>query len=118
MALAEQVYAQSLLLAGELEPRQEVLLQGFSAAAERRLRGKLRPGVAAEDCGENFIMAAALYALAMLLRAGGDADVASFSVGDISVSRRDGESGAQRLTAQADGLLAGYLADSLSFRGV
>lgn len=118
MTLTERIYAQSLLLAGRLEPRQEMILQGFCAAAERKLRGRLRPDVTVEECGEDFVMAAALYALAMASEIRSTAEAESFSVGDISVTCRDGKSTAKSLTDQADRLLAPYMVDGFSFQGV
>lgn len=118
MTLTERIYAQSLLLAGKLEPRQETILRGVCAAVERELRGRLRPDVTAEDCGENFVMAASLYALALTFNIRSAAEAESFSVGDISVTCRDGERAAKSLTDQADRLLAPYLKDGFSFRGV
>ena len=55
MMLSEQVYAQALLLAGELEERQSQLLQILCTAATSSLESRLRDGITAEDCKADFI---------------------------------------------------------------
>ena len=115
-----------LTLAAEItgaEP-EDPLLRALCAAAEAGWRGRLRPGVAAEDCGEAFPCAAAFTAAAdcLLSRAGGG-DVASFTVGAVSVKTREGAGGgsslAEALRDAAERLMAPYgeLGD-LSFLGV
>lgn len=68
---------------------ERALLEPLCAAAEDFWRGRLREGVAPEDCGEALICAAAFTAAANLA-AGSGGGVASFSAGDVSVKLQDG----------------------------
>ena len=70
MTVSEQVYAQALLLAGDLEERQSQLLQILCTAAASSLESRLREGITPEDCKADFVAAASLYALASLGRVG------------------------------------------------
>ena len=84
-------------------------------AAETELAGRLRPGLTPEDCESAFVPAAAWMVLAWLQA--GEAGVASFTAGDLTI-RRTGQ-GAAELTAQAERLMAPYLVDGgFSFQGV
>ena len=113
-----------LTLAAEIAgaEAEDPLLAALCAAAEAAWRGRLRPGVAAEDCGEAFPCAAAFTAAAdcLLSRAGGDA--ASFTVGAVSVKTREGGSGAdlaEALRQAAERIMAPYgEPEGFSFRGV
>ena len=101
---------------------EDPLLTALCAAAETAWRGRLRPSVTAEDCGEAFLCAAAFTAAAdyLLSRAGGDA--ASFTVGAVSVKTREGGSGAdlaEALRQAAERIMAPYgEPEGFSFRGV
>lgn len=77
----------AVILTGAAEDRQ-VLLTALCAAARQRWQARLREGVAAEDCGQAFVCAAAFSAAAEFLTGeGGNAAAASsFSAGEISVS--------------------------------
>ena len=66
MSLTEQIYAQALLLAGDLEEKQAKLLEVLCTAATRSLTARLRDGITPEDCKADFVAAASLYALASL----------------------------------------------------
>ena len=66
MTLTEQIYAQALLLAGELEQRQTELLKVLCQGANNALAGRLRDGLTPEDCKADFIAAASLFALSAL----------------------------------------------------
>lgn len=93
--------------AGETE---RALLELLCAAAEAAWRDRLREGVAAEDCGEALICAAAFTAAADL--AGGGGGVASFSAGDVSVKVQDGGERlktAQSLRRSAERLMEPYV---------
>ena len=84
--------AKALSGAGEDE---EPLLGSLCLAAEARWKGRLRPGVTVEGCGEAFPCAAAFTAAADLAvdRGGG---VAGFTAGSVTVQvRGPAESAAQ-----------------------
>ena len=120
MTLSEQVYAQALLLAGELDERQSQLLQVLCSAATSSLESRLRDGITAEDCKADFIAAASLYALASLGDVEETVQVEEFKAGDLtvrqSISGRDAASNC--LQRQADMMILPYLKDRFSFLGV
>lgn len=93
--------------AGEAE---RALLEPLCAAAEAMWLGRLREDVAAEDCGEALICAAAFTAAADLAGSGGS--VASFSAGDVSVKIQGGGErlkAAESLRQSAARLMEPYL---------
>ena len=120
MTVNEQVYAQALLLAGDLEERQSQLLQMLCAAAASSLEARLRDGITSEDCKADFIAAASLYALASLGNMEETVQVEEFKAGDLTVrqsgSGRDAASNC--LQRQADMIILPYLKDRFSFLGV
>ena len=120
MMLKEQVYAQALLLAGELDSRQSQLLQVLSFAAASSLTSRLRDGITPEDCKADFIAAASLYALANLGDAEETVQVEEFQAGDLTIRKcgqvRDAAS--RCLERQAEMMMLPYLKDRFSFMGV
>ena len=120
MMLKEMVFAQALLLAGELEPRQTELLRVLCDGAVSALSAQLREGITPEDCKADFIAAAGLYALAALGSAEESGGVEEFKAGDLTVkksaSSRDAAS--RCLEIQAQRILAPFLKDRFSFMGV
>ena len=110
-------YAKMLGDAGEAElPLLEVLCE----AAELELAGRLKNGLAVEDCGGAFPVAAAWMALAGLYGGRGGGEPSSWTAGAVSVSggSSDGEQ-ADTLRGQAERLMAPYLRDDgFYFRGV
>lgn len=110
-------YAKVLGDAGEEElPLLEVLCE----TAEAELRGRLKAGVSAEDCGGAFPAAAAWMALAGLYGGRGGGEPTSWTAGAVSVSGgvSAGEQ-ARTLREQAERLMAPYLRDDgFCFRGV
>lgn len=120
MTLSEQVYAQALLLAGDLEERQSQLLQILCTAATASLKVRLRDGITPEDCKADFVAAASLYALASLGDVEETVQVEEFKAGDLTVrqnrERRDAASNC--LQRQADMMILPYLKDRFSFMGV
>ena len=119
MMLSEQVYAQALLLAGELEQRQSQLLRILCTAATSSLESRLRDGITPEDCKADFVAAASLYALAALHEAGKTGDLEEFRAGDLTVRRSSGMDTSSRcLQRQADLIIQPFLKDSFAFVGV
>ena len=120
MMLSEQVYAQALLLAGDLEERQSHLLQVLCSAAVSSLVSRLRDGITPEDCKADFIAAASLYALASLGDVEENVQVEEFKAGDLTVrqsrDRRDAASNC--LQRQAEMMIQPYLKDHFAFLGV
>lgn len=118
MILEDQIFAQALVLAGELEERQEQLLRLLTRAAGASLAKRLAPGLTPEDCRADFIAASALFALAALAEADPAGVPEQFSVGDVTVKRSSDNPAANCLRNQAELMLAPYVADRFSFLGV
>ena len=120
MSLSQQVYAQALLLAGQLDERQSQLLQVLCMAAASSLEARLRDGITPEDCKADFIAAASLYALASLGDVEETVQVEEFQAGDLTLrqssDRRDAASNC--LQRQADMMILPYLKDRFTFLGV
>ena len=106
---------QILALCRAMGAGREELLLPLTRAVQRELAGRLRQGVAPEDCGPAFPLAAAMTAMERLCGMTGGGEIASFTAGDLTVRRETGKS----LSAQAEGLLAPWLGDTgFVFRGV
>ncbi len=117
MTLVQQVYAQSVLLSGVEESTQGQLLQLFCRSAVTSLTARLRPGMTPEDCRADFIAAAALYALAAFSEVEDFAELCHIQLGDLTV-KRNGGAAAKCLRSQAGLIMAPYVKDRFSFRGV
>ena len=116
--MTDQVYARALLMAGDLDGRQQDLLRVLCAANGSALEARLRDSLTLEDCREEFITAAGLYALADL---GGFEEVSEFKAGDLTVKtgeRQDRDQSAAALRQCAETLMMPYLKDRFSFLGV
>ena len=120
MMLQSQVFAQAMLLAGELDPRQTRLLQVLCGGAASSLASRLRDGLTPEDCKADFIAAASLYALAALGDTDENIQVEEFRAGDLTV-RKGGtvrDAASRCLQRQAEMMILPYLKDRFSFMGV
>ena len=118
MTLTEQIFAQALLLAGELEQKQMDLLQVLCQGAGSSLASRLRDGLTPEDCKADFVAAASLFALSALSMADEESAVEMFQAGDLSVRRRSRDAASNCLRNQAELMIAPYLKDRFSFMGV
>ena len=120
MTLTEQVFAQAVLLAGDLEDRQRDLLSLLCIAATSSLSSRLREGLTPEDCRADFVAAASLFALAAMNEADDKMTLEEFKAGDLTVkqgnSSRDAAS--RCLFHQAELMITPYLKDRFSFMGV
>lgn len=98
------------------------LLETLCAAAEREAAGRLREGVAPEDCASSFTCAAAMLAAAGLTAGRSSGGVEQFSAGDVSLRLKDsGGSGetADALRYRAECLMRRYWTDgTFAFAGV
>jgi len=120
MMLREQVFAQALLLAGEVDQRKTRLLQVLCGAATASLASRLREGITPEDCKADFVAAARLYALASLGDVDENIQVEEFQAGDLTV-RKGGtvrDTASRCLERQAEMMILPYLKDRFSFMGV
>lgn len=118
MNLTEQVCTQAMLLAGDLEPRQEELLKLLCGAAVSSLKARLRSGLRAEDCLADFVAAASLYALATMSTQTDMGQLERITAGDITLQRSGSDAAANCLRYQAGLIIAPYLKDSFTFQGV
>ena len=104
------------LCAGE---RDEELLRTVCVSAIQCLNGQLRPGLAPEDCGEAFPLAAAWMAADWMQGGSGLDGITALSAGDISIRREGGGQTGGTMSRQAIELMAPYLADrGFAFWGV
>ena len=119
MTLTEQVFAQAVLLAGELDERQRDLLSLLCIAATTSLNLRLRDGLTPDDCRADFVAAASLYALAAMNEADENMAVEEFKAGDLTVRKGCSADTASRcLQRQADMIIGPYLKDSFCCTGV
>lgn len=93
----------------------EEKLNFFCKAAEAELGARLREELCAEDCGEDYITAAALLAAAMYCEsAGNDGNVQSYTAGAVSVkigSLAERAASAAKMRRQAESIMAPYMTD-------
>lgn len=118
MTLKEQVFAQAALLAGQLAGQRLEMLDVLCTATVASLTARLRPGLTPEDCKADFIAAASLYALAALNEVGDTDRLEEISAGDLTLRKSSADAAANCLRNQAEIMIAPYLKDRFSFRGV
>lgn len=99
---------------------EQPLLTAMCTAAMAELTGRLRKGLAPEDCGDAFPCAAALLAASRMLPCRGGGSVEQFSVGDVSVRTGGGIcETAAALRRQAESMLTAFCGDGeFAFLGV
>lgn len=105
--MVERVLALAKSL-GPVSGGEETLLENLCREACRRLDGRLREGVTAEQCADAYVTAAAWLALAGLNGSGGTG-VSRFSAGDLTIEKDGGAQGG--LEARAWDLMRPYLRD-------
>ena len=119
MILRDQVYAQALLLAGELEDNEGDILSVLCTAATASLSARLREGLRPEDCRADFVAAASLYALAELNAVKDGAAMEQITAGDLTMRKSASADPASKvLRNQAQLVIDPYLKDTFCFRGV
>lgn len=118
MSLTDQVFAQACLLAGDMERREQELLRLLSAAAASSLQARLRPGLTPEDCRADFVAAASLFALSSMSVLADAGNPGEMKIGDVTLKRDSADAASKCLHNQAELIIAPYLADRFSFRGV
>lgn len=93
------------------------LVERLCLAAYSEFSRRLKDGITPEDCKESFVTACALFASAMYLDTV-SAGEGSYTAGQVSVSAPGGD-GTKALKAQAESMLAPYIADDgFEFIGV
>jgi len=118
MNLTDQIFAQALLLSGGLGARQEAMLKLLCRGAANSLERRLREGLTPEDCKADFVAAASLYALAALSGADEMDNMERITMGDLTLERSKTDTASNCLHNQAELIIAPYLKDRFSFRGV
>ena len=114
--MTEEIFTIAKALVSPTEA-EEGVLQRLCAGAERELRSALRDGVAAEDCADLFLCAAAWLAAANLV--GSRNETGAVRVGDISVGGGSWGDAALRMRRQAWKIMAPYCGgDGFAFVGV
>ena len=118
--MTAQVYSRALSLAGALEERQKQALEAFCGVCISGLNGRLRSGLTPDDCGDDFITAAGLMALAAMEQVAADAPVSQIVAGDFTVKKDtvSREAASACLMQQAERIMAPYLKDRFAFLGV
>ena len=120
MTLTEQIIAHAVLMAGELTEHQSRVLEVLCEAAASSLSARLRDGLTPDDCKADFIAAASLTALAALAAASGEVPVEQITAGDFTIKKGSVsyDAASNCLRQQAEMMIAPYLKDRFSFRGV
>ena len=118
MSLSQQVYAQAVILAGDLTDRQRRVLEALCTAGTAALTARLRNGLTPADCKADFIAAASLMALAALDGVDEDRRVEQITAGDLTIRKGSRAAAVNCLHTQAELMMAPYLKDRFSFRGV
>ena len=118
MSLAEQIYAQALVLTQDSTQMNLPMLEVLCRSAENTVQRKLREGITPEDCKADFIAAASLLALAALSEQDEVAQVEQIRTGDLTLRRGSPDTAACCLRYQAELMMAPYLQDKFLFAGV
>ena len=120
MMLNEQVFANALLLAGEVTEQQSRILEVLCNASTSSLKTRLRDGLTPDDCKADFIASASLMALAALAGVSGDVPVEQITAGDFTIRKGtiSYDAASNCLRNQAELMMAPYLKDNFTFRGV
>ncbi len=115
--MQDRIFARAVELTGEEDRKKQDQLRILCETAALTLKGRLREGVTPNDCGEAFVMAAALYAVAAAAEM--DRDAAEFRAGDLTVKQRqDRETMARTLRAHGEELMGPYVKDRFLFTEV
>lgn len=119
--MTEEIFELAKVL-GHVSTEREEALRRLCTAAEEELRGRMREGIAPEDCEAAFCMGGAWIALAGLCAGAGAERVEEFSTGGLTIRQGGGAEFLERgagLRKQAELVMAPYLDDQgFSFAGV
>lgn len=116
MILEDQIYAQALVLAGQLSQEQDALLRVLCRVTRTGLESRLRSGISPEDCRADLVAAGSLLALAALSES--DSCPERFTAGELTIQRGSSSAAARCLRSQAELILVPYVRDSFTFLGV
>ena len=121
MILKDQVFAQAVLLAGEMDVEKMDLLSILCSVSTASLAARLREGLSPEDCREEFVAAASLYALAAMNSVNEETKLQEFKAGDLTIKEGGGaakDAASRCLEKQAEMVIGPYLKDRFLFAGV
>ena len=120
MKLTDQVLAQALLLAGQLEDRQQTVLRALCNSVTVSLSNRLREGLTPDDCKADFVAAASLLALAALASVAEDVPAEQITAGDFTIKKagKSHDAATNCLRNQAELMIAPYPKDRFLFVGV
>jgi hypothetical protein len=116
MTLEDQIYAQALVLTGDLTQQQDALLRVLCRVARNAVAGRLRSNLTPEDIQSDFISACSLTALAALSE--GDSQPERITAGELTIHHGNANAAAKCLRGQAELILIPYVRDSFAFLGV
>ena len=118
--MIQQVFTRAKHLAGELTEQQTLILEALCSASTSALTVRLREGITPEDCGNDFVIAAGLMALAAMAGVSADIPTEQITAGDFSIRKGSVryDNVADCLRAQAEQIMVPYVADRFSFQGV
>ena len=118
MTMSDQIFAQTLLMAGPVEEGEQELLASLCELAQLQLRSRLRPGITPEDCRADFAAAAGLYALAEFDEIRRQREPVSMTLGDVTLRRTSQDPAVTCLRIQADMIMSSFLKDRFAFARV
>lgn len=118
MTLTERVYTHARIMAHDLPEENQALLEAVCRAATADLKNRLRSGVEPEDCLEDFVTAAGMYAMAAMSDVTDLGQLEQVTAGDLTLRRKETDAAATCLRTQAAMLMAPYLEADFLFRGV
>jgi hypothetical protein len=112
------VYTQALLMLPDLLAENRTILEAVCRAASVALAARLRSNLTPEDCREDFVMAASMYAVAAMSEITDVGQLEQVTAGDLTLRKANGSLAANCLRMQADMLMAPYVKTSVAFMGV
>lgn len=120
MISSEQVLTYALQLADALPAQQLSILEALCSASTSALKARLREDLTPDDCGNDFVTAAALMALAALAEVSAEVPTEQITAGDFSIRKGavSYDAAGACLRAQAEQIMMPYLMDRFSFQGV
>ena len=118
MERIDEIYRDALLFSQASGDDEQAALKRLCQAAADGLKARLRPGVAPEDCGGAFNLAAAWTAIAWFSAGQGSDGVQEFTAGELTVKSGSKNAAAAALLSQADVMMAPYTGGGFSFMGV
>ena len=118
--MIQQIFTLAKQLAGELTEQQTRILEALCSASASALTVRLRDGITPEDCGNDFVIAAGLMALAAMAGVATDIPTEQITAGDFTIRKGSVryDNVADCLRAQAEQIMVPYVVDRFSFQGV